>query len=56
MIIDGYFISKYWCLLIINILLVISGYSIGGYFVNGYWWLLMLLLSMVIGGYSIVRH
>jgi len=56
MIIDGYFISKYWCLLIINILLVISGYSIDGYFVNGYWWLLMLLLSMVIGGYSIVRH
>jgi hypothetical protein len=31
MIIDGYFIGGYWCLLIGVILMVISGYDIYGY-------------------------
>jgi hypothetical protein len=31
MVIDGYFIGGYWCLLMGIILLVISGYYIGGY-------------------------
>jgi hypothetical protein len=35
MVIDGYFIGGYWCLLMIIILVVI-----GGYYISGYWWLL----------------
>jgi hypothetical protein len=31
MIIDGYFIAGYWCLLMAIILMTISGYSIGGF-------------------------
>jgi hypothetical protein len=31
MVIDGYLISGYWCLIIIIILMAIGGYSIGGY-------------------------
>jgi hypothetical protein len=31
MIIDGYFIGGYWCLLPVVVLVVIGGYSIGGY-------------------------
>jgi hypothetical protein len=31
MVIDGYFIGEYWCLLMGIILLAISGYYIGGY-------------------------
>jgi hypothetical protein len=31
MVIDGYFIGGYWCLLMGIILLAISGYYIGGY-------------------------
>jgi hypothetical protein len=31
MVINGYFIGGYWCLLIVIILMAISGYSIGGY-------------------------
>jgi len=38
MVIDGYFIGGYWCLLMAIILMVI-----GEYFVIGYKWLLMLL-------------
>jgi hypothetical protein len=34
-VIGGYFIGGYWCLLLTIILVVI-----GGYYVNGYWWLL----------------
>jgi hypothetical protein len=34
MVIDGYSIGGYWCLLMVIILAVI-----GGYFVNDYWWL-----------------
>jgi hypothetical protein len=33
-IIDGYSIGGYWCLLI-GIILV----NVGGYYINGYWWL-----------------
>jgi hypothetical protein len=43
MVIDGYFIGGYWCLLMINILMAIGGYSIGiilmaigDYYINGY--------------------
>jgi hypothetical protein len=32
MVIDGYLIGGFWCLLM-NIILVV----IGGYFINGYW-------------------
>jgi hypothetical protein len=32
MIIDGYFIGGYWCLLMVIILMAISGY-----FINGNW-------------------
>jgi hypothetical protein len=31
MVIDGYFIGGYWCLLIDIILMAIGGYFIGGY-------------------------
>ncbi len=31
MVIDGYSISEYWCLLMVIILVPISGYAIGGY-------------------------
>jgi hypothetical protein len=31
-VIDGYYISGYWCLLFIIILMTISGY-----YINGYW-------------------
>jgi hypothetical protein len=29
--IDGYSIGAYWCLLMVVVLVVIGGYSIGGY-------------------------
>jgi hypothetical protein len=32
MVIDGYFIGGYWCLLMVIILIII-----GGYYINGYW-------------------
>jgi hypothetical protein len=35
MVIGGYSIGGYWCLLLVIILMVISDYYIGGY-----WWLL----------------
>jgi len=38
MAIGGYFVIKYWWLLMVIILMAIGEYSIGGY-----WWLLMLL-------------
>jgi hypothetical protein len=31
MVIDGYFIDGYWCLLMVIILMVFGGYFIGGY-------------------------
>ncbi len=31
MVIDGYSIGGYWCLLMVIILMAIGGYSIGGY-------------------------
>jgi hypothetical protein len=31
MVIDGYFIGGYWCLLMVIILVTIGGYSIDGY-------------------------
>ncbi len=48
MVIDGYFIGGYWCLLMVIILMAIDGYSIGGY-----WCLLMVIILMTIDGYSI---
>jgi hypothetical protein len=36
MVIDGYSIGEYWCLLMVIILMAIGGYFIGGYFVIGY--------------------
>ncbi len=41
MVIDGYFIGEYWCLLMV----------IDGYFVIVYWWLLMVIVLMAIGEY-----
>jgi hypothetical protein len=47
MTIGYYYISGYWCLLIVIILMTIGCYYINGYwwiyFIGGYWWLLMLL-------------
>jgi hypothetical protein len=51
MVIDGYSIGGYWCLLMVIILVVIDSYCIGGYcwllidiidyfykyYINGYW-------------------
>jgi hypothetical protein len=40
MIIDGYFISGYWCLLMVIIYMAIGGYIlmvIGHYYISGYW-------------------
>jgi hypothetical protein len=37
MVIYGYSIGGYWCLLMVIILMTISGYSIGGYSIGGYW-------------------
>jgi hypothetical protein len=34
MLIDGYFVIRYWWLLMVIILVAIGGYSI-----SGYWWL-----------------
>ncbi len=34
MVIDGYFIGGYWCLLLVIILMAINGY-----YINGYLWL-----------------
>jgi hypothetical protein len=31
MVIDGYFIDEYWCLLLVIILMAIGGYFISGY-------------------------
>jgi hypothetical protein len=31
MVIDGYSIDGYWCLLMVILLMAIGGYSIGGY-------------------------
>jgi hypothetical protein len=46
MVIDGYFIGEYWCLLMAIILVIIGGYwcllmaiilvTIDGYYINGY--------------------
>jgi hypothetical protein len=41
MVIDGYSIGGYWCLLMVIILIVIGGY----------WWLLIDIILMAIGGY-----
>jgi hypothetical protein len=46
MVIDGYFIDGYWCLLMIIILMPIGASSIGGY-----WCLLMIIILMAIGAY-----
>jgi hypothetical protein len=35
MVIDGYSISGYWCLLMVIVLMAIV--AIGGYYINGYW-------------------
>ncbi len=50
MVIDGYFIGSYWCLLMTTILVAFGCYSIGEYWllligiilvdIDGYWWLL----------------
>jgi len=37
MVIDGFFIGGYWCLLMVIILMDIGSYSIGGYSIGGYW-------------------
>jgi hypothetical protein len=34
MAIGGYFVIRYWCLLMVIILM-----AIGGYYMNGYWWI-----------------
>jgi hypothetical protein len=43
--IDGYYFNDYW-LLVVTILMIINGYSIGGY-----WCLLMAIGEYFIGGY-----
>jgi hypothetical protein len=39
MVIDGYYIGGYWCLLMVIILM-----DIGGYFISEYWCLLMVII------------
>ncbi len=51
MVIDGYFIGAYWCILMAIILV-----AIGGYFINGYWCLfhckpLVIILLVGTDGY-----
>jgi hypothetical protein len=56
MIIRGYSICGYWCLLMVIILGGIDNYSINGYcwiFYCAYFWLLMIIILMAIGEYSI---
>jgi hypothetical protein len=36
MVIDGYFIGGYWCLLMVIILVAIGGYFINGYYISDY--------------------
>ncbi len=43
MVINGYFIGGYWCLL-----MVIGGCYIDGYFINGYGWLLYVILQLLV--------
>ncbi len=61
MVISGYYIGGYWCLLMAIILMAIGGYY--GYFINGYQWLLcckLLLINicyiMTIGDYYVVGY
>jgi hypothetical protein len=51
MIIDGYSIGGYWCLL-----MVINGYFIGGYQCLLIGIILVVILLMDIGDYSIISH
>jgi hypothetical protein len=53
MVIDGYYIGGYWCLLMIIILMAIILMIIDGYYIGEYWCLLMIIILMAIGGYSI---
>jgi hypothetical protein len=46
MAIGGYFVIRYWWLL-----MVIKLVAIGGYFVIGYWWLLMVIDDNYINDY-----
>ncbi len=58
MVIGGYYINGYWCLLLVIgayywLLVVISGYYMNGYWclllvIGGYWWLLYEWLLMAI--------
>jgi uncharacterized membrane protein len=53
MVIDGYFINGYWCLLMAIILMTIDGIllvDIGGYSIGEYWWLFISIILMAIGG------
>jgi hypothetical protein len=55
MVINGYFVIRYWWLLMVIILVAIGEYSIvdiGGYFINGYCiisygWLLYVILQLL---------
>jgi hypothetical protein len=56
MVIDGYIIGGYWCLLMVIILVDIGGYFIGGHWWLFYWWILVAILLVDIllldnGGY-----
>jgi hypothetical protein len=39
MVIRGYYINDYWCLLYQWLLLVILLMDVGAYYINGYYWL-----------------
>ncbi len=60
MVIDGYSIGGYWCLLMVILLWILV--FINGYFINGYWWifcysilsLLMIFVLVAIGEYFIL--
>ncbi len=57
MVIDGYSIGGYWCLLITYIQMATGDYSVvSHWWLLFYWWLLMTILLMVINGYYIISY
>jgi hypothetical protein len=50
-VIGGYFVIAYWCLLYQWLLVDILLLHIGGYSINGYWWLLIVICGYYIGCY-----
>jgi hypothetical protein len=54
MIIVGYPIGSYKCLLYWWLSVIIFMVTIVSYYISGYWWLLVTILMVIVIGYSIV--